>query len=476
MGKQNATTATKTTKTKGAILDNAAATKDATRDLETRLNPNFRDPKVYPPKKIPIASLIRDKGTQQRVKIDPNYVTELKEHLRDNGLESLPPVQVVEDSEGNRYLWDGFQTTMANEALTATEIFAQIRPGTLRDAIQLSTGANASHGKRRTNDDKAKAVERLLTDELWATYSDVVLGRIANVSSMYVGNMRKKLGITSTGVRINAAGQAFDATANAKGGTIQGATRGDGEKPPTEPGEGEGSPATSVAAKRDGYGRVIPEQAVLPLGLIGPRVATEVTNLLSAGKKSLAAIIESLASSQDESLANFVTESKAAVRMITETISKLNDAKPHAVCVFCKGLNPDCSACNGSGWLTRKPTLDAPDKFRDSEDTATPEYWNEVRVAEAKRAEEQAKKDAEKEAKNGAVNAAPKPSGKKAGRRSNAEIAQAKAAAEAGVAAASATFEKHKPATSEPVLPFENNATAEELIEEGTTREPLPFE
>ncbi len=43
---------------------------------------------------------------------------------------------------------------------------ADVRTGTKRDAILFSVGANATHGTRRTNEDKRRAVMTLFTNEL----------------------------------------------------------------------------------------------------------------------------------------------------------------------------------------------------------------------------------------------------------------------------------------------------------------------
>ena len=48
------------------------------------------------------------------------------------------------------------------------EMPADIRQGTRRDAILFSVGANESHGLRRTNEDKRRAIFTLLQDEEWA--------------------------------------------------------------------------------------------------------------------------------------------------------------------------------------------------------------------------------------------------------------------------------------------------------------------
>src|SRR5262249_6623691 len=104
-------------------------------------------------------------------------------------LDGLPPVQVVQ--EGRRFiLWDGFHTTAAHERKGIVDVLAEVRPGTLRDAILLACGANAKHGLPRTNADKRRAVLTLLDDPEWREWSNVAVGRACGVSESLVRTLR----------------------------------------------------------------------------------------------------------------------------------------------------------------------------------------------------------------------------------------------------------------------------------------------
>jgi len=74
-----------------------------------------------------------------------------------------------------------------------TCIDAKVHNGTVRDAILFAIGANATHGKPRTNKDKRHAVEMLLADETWREQSDNQLAKIAAVSQPLVSSIRSKL-------------------------------------------------------------------------------------------------------------------------------------------------------------------------------------------------------------------------------------------------------------------------------------------
>ncbi len=72
-------------------------------------------------------------------------------------------------------------------------IEAEIKDGSARDAILHGIGANASHGLRRTQADKQRAVERLLKDPEWARWSDRKIAEVAKVDHKTVGKIRRDL-------------------------------------------------------------------------------------------------------------------------------------------------------------------------------------------------------------------------------------------------------------------------------------------
>lgn len=60
-------------------------------------------------------------------------------------------------------------------------------------------GANASHGLRRTNADKRRAVMALLNDAEWSAWSNVEIARRCNVSDMTVKRVRDELSPPQSG-------------------------------------------------------------------------------------------------------------------------------------------------------------------------------------------------------------------------------------------------------------------------------------
>jgi len=107
-----------------------------------------------------------DGGTQPREAISDETVAEYAEAMREGA--AFPPVTVVRDG-ASLWLVDGFHRYHAHRRCGREAIAAEVRDGTLRDAVLHSLSANVEHGLRRTNADKRKAVLTMLTNELVAT-------------------------------------------------------------------------------------------------------------------------------------------------------------------------------------------------------------------------------------------------------------------------------------------------------------------
>jgi hypothetical protein len=73
------------------------------------------------------------------------------------------------------------------------DISAEIRTGTLRDAILFACGANSTHGERRSNRDKRKSVCTLLEDAEWSHWSDRRIADVCGVSHPFVSEVRQSL-------------------------------------------------------------------------------------------------------------------------------------------------------------------------------------------------------------------------------------------------------------------------------------------
>jgi hypothetical protein len=107
--------------------------------------------------------------------------------------EVFPPLDVFHD--GTVYwLADGFHRHYAAQNAGKRFIRCNVHVGGLREAILHSVGANAKHGLARSDNDKRRAVERLLADEEWAIWSDRDIAKRCHVSHTFVARVRADTG------------------------------------------------------------------------------------------------------------------------------------------------------------------------------------------------------------------------------------------------------------------------------------------
>lgn len=137
--------------------------------------------------RLPLAAIRTDGGTQPRSMIDTSTVEEYAEAMN-NGAK-FPAITVFFDGQ-DYWLADGFHRLNAALKLNWLELPAEVHQGTQRDAILFSVGVNATHGLRRTNADKHRAVERLLRDVEWSKWSNSEIARRCAVSEGFVRKIR----------------------------------------------------------------------------------------------------------------------------------------------------------------------------------------------------------------------------------------------------------------------------------------------
>jgi len=143
------------------------------------------------PQKIKIALIRTDGGTQLRVGgLDEDVVTDYTEALKRK--DKLPPVNLVYDGEVN-WLVGGFHRLEAHVRAGREVIEAVVTPGELRDAVLLAVSENATHGLRRTNQDKRRAAEVILQDPEWSIWGDREIARLCGIGYTLVGTVRREL-------------------------------------------------------------------------------------------------------------------------------------------------------------------------------------------------------------------------------------------------------------------------------------------
>ena len=114
----------------------------------------------------------------------------MKAQLAEGGLR-FPPVILFSDGR-NYWLADGFHRVLAARLAALTEIAAEVRPGTQRDALLWGMSANNTHGLPRSRADKRQAVALLLADPEWSQWSNREIARRCGVGLGTVNQLRRR--------------------------------------------------------------------------------------------------------------------------------------------------------------------------------------------------------------------------------------------------------------------------------------------
>ena len=298
-------------------------------------------------KKLKLAEIVTDAGTQVRAGLNEATVADYAEALADGT--KFPPVIVFHD--GSRYLAaDGFHRIHAAQRIGATQIECDVRKGSKTEALKFALGCNAHHGLRRTNADKRHAVELALKE--FPKLSDRALAEVCLVGHPLVAEVRTATGISSSCpppprvgldgrerrlppppmVRRN--GNGTDAPHPASGHLLPRAEKERRAALPPPPGR-----------VLDATGWPIPTQ-LIPLWQRMDEVQ-EMLTILSRVKGALRSAQEN----KDKLFAevNF----SSALSQLDQAWTDIKTAKPFAVCPTCQGQLPDqCTLCKGRGLIS----------------------------------------------------------------------------------------------------------------------------
>jgi hypothetical protein len=139
-----------------------------------------------------------DEKGQTRINVRPavvrEYATAMTEQVAEGGGLHFPPVVLFTDG-GEYWVGDGFHRVLAARKAGLTEIAAEVRPGTQRDAVLFGICANSAHGLRRSNADKRHAVALVLADAEWSQWSDREIARRIQVGHVLASGMRRSASV-----------------------------------------------------------------------------------------------------------------------------------------------------------------------------------------------------------------------------------------------------------------------------------------
>lgn len=286
---------------------------------------------------------IQTEGLQARVATCEETVADYAEKIA-AGVE-FPPVVVFNDGSGF-YLADGFHRVLASQRASKADVAADIRKGTPADARWFSSGCNVTHGLRRTNADKRRAVEIAL--KLKPGVSSRFIAEHCGVGVDLVSSMRQ-VSDSDTSPRTGKDGKTYPPPARRPVPTRQ--TDPEAVEPPrviARPVPSRPAPVAEPPAVLDNIGRPIPAH-LLPLWDRSQEVQDYLTTI-----SRLRAALRGAAEEADELWA--ACNTSHALAHLDQAYATVKNAIPHTLCPVCQGADPKvskgCTLCKGRGLIS----------------------------------------------------------------------------------------------------------------------------
>lgn len=141
-------------------------------------------------KKLNLLTIKIDGGTQARVALNQDVVTEYAESMREGDV--FPPITVFFDGS-DYWLADGFHRYFATKTNAFTSIEAEVKNGTLDDATLFAFSANGKRGLSMTFEDNRNIIYAMLRHPEWSKWTNTAIAKHIGVSSMTVGRVKATL-------------------------------------------------------------------------------------------------------------------------------------------------------------------------------------------------------------------------------------------------------------------------------------------
>jgi ribosomal protein S14 len=174
---------------------------------------------------VPLDRIATDDKGQTRVKVRPavvrEYAAAMAEQIAEGGLR-FPPVLLFKDGGDFYWLGDGFHRVVAARKAGLTEIAAEVREGTQRDALLFGICTNSTHGLPRSNADRRHAVALVFADPEWSQWNDREIARRIQVSNVLVSKMRRSVsvnGLQIEGRKVQRGDSVYEMNVGAKAAT-----------------------------------------------------------------------------------------------------------------------------------------------------------------------------------------------------------------------------------------------------------------
>lgn len=143
--------------------------------------------------KLPIDSIKLDSDLQPRAALNQETISEYAEAMKEGA--QFPGVVVFHEGE-TYWLADGYHRHAAAKMAGVQDISAEIRTGSKEDALRFALSANVTHGLRRSQADKRRAV--MIALKQFGNLSNRELGRMTAVDDKTVGKYRERLAISES--------------------------------------------------------------------------------------------------------------------------------------------------------------------------------------------------------------------------------------------------------------------------------------
>lgn len=318
-------------------------------------------------KLLPLTDVRLDPEAQARAGMDEATVEDYREAYA-SGV-TMPPLDVLQEGPGVYWLWDGWHRYEGAKRARVRAVRCRVRPGTQAEARWLACGANQSHGLKRTNADKRRAVELALA--LRPQMSDRAIAEHCGVSHQFVANVRAEaLSTVDSDAPAQRTGRDGRAINTGNIGRRRPGPADDGPPSLTESeaqevagalvdaaarGEAPGQPGGPV---RDGLGREVPTHLRDVFGDGAARLAEQLARLRrwreSVEHAAAARALDALAPYNAWLKAPAVRESLAEAHALLATAEEaVGRAAPHAVCPRCGGRGAGCDGCRAAGFVPR---------------------------------------------------------------------------------------------------------------------------
>lgn len=279
---------------------------------------------------IPMKEIITLPELQSRVKVDEEVVTEYHAAIT-SGI-TMPCIDVVKltDTEhaGKYVVVDGNHRLAALRKIgkKLKEVLVDCYEGTMADAVDLATAANKSHGLRRTNADKRRAIKMALEldTKIGRKRSDREIAEHLMVHHSSVSDIRAEM----NGKPRRKKGEVSESASDGSGSTTAEKSKEDAAPP----------------IDRDELGILIEDPKLLSIF----QNAVEFDNIVGEINR-VRGLVAQLA--QTEAGQNINVQSLDFD--IRGAADALKFARPYTICPYGPGCDKHCNACRGAGYVTR---------------------------------------------------------------------------------------------------------------------------